>query len=421
MSEFSLLLEESKTIQRKVLRQQKIHHLRALLLPLVAHAASVVTLFALYFTRSGSFTFEKDQWGDWAILLLVVGIIASGGIVLSLEVRRRVQMVLNRKQLTQMLLLARNHAETTADTIGGDLSWIFDEKGALAALKKARPELIIRVFFDKARASSEALAAAEDLKLAGISMIAYTFAPPAIRCLILDAESDNARRVFVYPRGSSEQVGQEQTFKWLELEPKDTVAVTMVSYFKHIKRARVRPTVIGISGVNNVGKTTLANKLLERLRATTDRSVELVPDQFREVARPTTVDGNVRILFHQVLSQAKGDPALRLLDRTLADNLCFLKVRGQDSLYQQLAPLVADAMKKVDLIIDVRNTNEDSPMDTSFVNGDQRQKLRRHTDDFFTTYGISRLRVAIEKDTFESSIDSAVVACMKEIQALINT
>ncbi len=324
-------------------------------------------------------------------------------------------MVVTKQQLTAMLSWARSSATSTVETVGGDLSWLIADKELLLALRKERPHLHIRIFYEGGRISADARVVMDELRAAGVGMIPYAPNPFSVRCLVLDADSADLCRVFVYPRASSQQADGAQMFRWYELDVSDVAAKIVVSHLSYIKRGNSRVIKVGLSGANNVGKTTLANRLLESL-VLEGLSASLVPDQFREVEDPSSYDGNVRILFRQVISEDDSVSAVCILDRTLADNLCFLKVRGQDGLYQTLAPMVASSMKCLDLIVDVKNTDEKHAKDTTHVTAEERRRLRRSLEDFYSTYGIPRMSVEINHLKFKESMTTAKDACLKAIK-----
>ena len=176
----------------------------------------------------------------------------------------------------------------------------------------------------------------------------------------------------------------------------------------------MRPIRIGISGLNNVGKTYLATRLCEAVSRTVP--AKLYHDEFRSVGG-TSMEDNYLILFSQLANEVSGEAEINIYDRTLVDNLCFLRVREgkSDHVYRSLAPCIASRVKQFDLIIDIRNASTADVKATKLVSAAQRKVVRRSLDEFFSTYGIRKLDVTIEEEDPRGKLDEVAAQLAGQI------
>lgn len=422
------MFDLSETRQRlaTLRRNQRFASLRRALVPITAHIAGVTTMFTVCFLRGGPFAFDATSWVDWIVSAVLAFIVASGLYITIRELRRvNGVIIVERTQLADLLAIARFDAETSAETLAGDLSWLEEEAPALRAIKEERPTLNISVFYDRDRVPPDSLLSVKELENSGIELVPYPRGiAPRIRCIVVDRASPDSMRAYTYQRHGSEVPGLPRArhqFEWQESKASGTSVVSALSSIVAILSARLTPTVrIGISGINNVGKTTFANTLRSALQQ--NFTVDLIPDLFRTVENGTELNGNLRIMFEQ-LANNLSIADVCIYDRTLIDNLCFLRMRNRqdESLYHSLAPVVAAASRILDLTFDVCSSTSSRIHKSRHVSAADRKFVRVALDDFFTTYDVNRVRLVVDPDDFEVSIKKAVASATERVEHLVRS
>lgn len=116
--------------------------------------------------------------------------------------------------------------------------------------------------------------------------------------------------------------------------------------------------------------------------------------------------------------EASTTASLRIYDRTVVDNLCYLAVRGGNSLYERLAPDIGAHARRYDLVIDVRLAGDDYSHDTRCVTGPEIIRVRETLDHFLTDYGLPVHRVVIDPNNFANSIDHAVGQVAERVRTI---
>lgn len=410
---------EARRTAKRVQRRRVWGNLRGLVVPITAHVGSVATIFGVYFLRTGSLSFDPTSPIDWLVSVVLLGIASSGLLLTIREIRHNLPTVVSRNELTQLMAIARLDADATAETLAGDLSWLEEEIPALLAIKEARPRVRIVIFYDRDRVRQESLPELQKLRDRGVELIPY---PPGVtttvRCTIVDRSSARGARSYVYPRGEVPAISlprSQHLFKWFEVGAQDAVSKASVSsYLELLHRCSSHGVWVGISGMNNVGKTTLAKRIRSRLE---DRyRVDLIPDQFRSAGNGVSIEDNVRVLFSQLVAQQKAEADVCIFDRTLIDNLCFLRLRANpdETLYEELAPVVAVAARRLDLTVDVQLAEGSQLLKSSHVSGAQRRFVRGALDEFFRTYDVNRITVELDPSD-EDSIDRAADTVIEAI------
>jgi hypothetical protein len=410
-------LKESREQVIKIHRRRSSLSLRNGIVPATGHLGSIATIFTVYFFRSGSLQFQLASWADWVVVGVLLFIGAIGLYITIREIRRSTDIVVDRNELRHLLAVARADAEISAETLAGDLSWLDGDIEPLRAVKRDRPTVKLSIYYDRARVSGELLPKVADLENAGIELIPYPHGTaPSIRCTVVDRALPDGVRSYEYVRLHCS--GGQQKFRWHEL---DRSAISIICSHLALLEANLTPPVhVGICGLNNVGKSTLAARLRTRLQ---ERYViDLVPDHFRTVGSGTDLNANLRILFEQ-LAESHPNADLVIHDRTLIDNLCFLKMRlkEDETIYKSLTPIVATSMKMFDLIVDI-NAPIDVPIrKTTHVSSSDRRAVRKALDEFFDTYGLDRLRIEVNPGKFEASMEEAVNVVAHNVEHLLRS
>ena len=395
-----------------VLRKAGYRRASLLLLPITTHLSSIATLSVAWFARGGSFQFNASAIADWGAVGLAI-LVGVGGIDL---IRRALppttEMVLSRDELGDLLAVARSDADISIHIVAGDLSWLPDDLDSLIAIKTRKPSLRITVHYDRDRVAKSEVGNIETLSNKGIVLRPYTDIPTLTsRFTLIDIEDQGTTRVFTYdharvpnalePRG-------ENRFLWRAFGPHSTIAISAFStVISMLRRTQPEPIRIGISGVNNVGKTSLANALRAELSG--QFKVHLIPDQFRHVSGGATVNGSIAILLSELARAPSEDDAdVVIYDRTILDNLIFLRLRAQaDDVYNALIKPIVTIVKSLDLIVYVKPADGAFSAGTTFVSANDRQRISEFFDECLAAYDITHQEVALGAGTFTADVRGA--------------
>ena len=420
MNQFNLLTAKKRA--KTLNRHRKFCGLRNILIPITAYIGSIITIFCAWFMRTGSFQFQATEWTDWIISLLLALTTYSGVHMLIKNLSTSPSFVIKRKDLINLLAVAKTEADLSVANIGGDLSWLKDDFQIIKEVKRKRPGLKMQIYYDRSRVPKQMIRLINQLIDIGIDLVPYPVSiSPSIRCMLIDRETPENCHVCIYPRFKTPPIGEprsEHMFLWQEFGPESPLIINSICALVKLIDNRTKSTFrLGISGINNVGKTQLSKKLRDIISS--KFKVMLFMDQFRITGENTSIQNNYAILLSQLMNEHYKDSEICIYDRTLLDNFCFLCIRSGscDSVYQNLAKEVAEAMNNFDLIIDVTKSREDYSMSTTHVTGEERKAIRCLLTKFYATHNIDKMDVVIDVEHFEQSIhDAAIKIAAKVIE-----
>lgn len=403
----------------KVYRAGIRERLKKLVIPLAAHLGSLVTISLAWFARSGSFDFDIHSFWDW-IVGSVVGLVAYNGVLLVIRaLPATTELTVSRSQIQDLLAAHRSTAENSIRIVAGDLSWLDDDLASLKAIITDNPSIEIHIHYDRQRVHNNLVSQIAELDKAGVLLHPYgTPTYPRVRFTLIDKERAERTRAFTYAHSGlppPQQDRQDHQFRWREFRPGAKILIQAFSTITELlETSSPDPIRIGISGLNNVGKTQLADHLRNSMRRRF--SVRLVPDQFRVAGNGTTVEDSLVILFKELLawSSRNGEDIL-IFDRTPIDNLLFLRLRaGNDTVYNAIGGAIADLAKSLDLLVFVRRSEEDFLKETTHVTGPERRAISDMFEQFFTTYDVPRREIFLQGENFDASLREAVESLSQE-------
>jgi hypothetical protein len=401
---------------KRIIGRAKIKNLWKSSITLASYIASLLSIFRLWFYRTGKFQFNPNQWSDRLILILL-------GLLLFASIRLLItgwtgahQDIVKRYELYDLISVALSDADTTATIFGGDLSWLAEMLPALSTLKQSRPELRLSIYYDKLRIPHEMIDLLSQLNELGVNLIPYPIGTdPAIRCLLIDKESSESSRLYIYSRHRSTPPSEgrkNHLFLWQEYGHESKAILSsvcaLINTFEGISHDPIR---VGICGVNNVGKTQLASALRDALLKR--YAIQLVPDQFRVAHGSRDLRDTYRVVLSQLLVQPEAGFDICIFDRTLLDNFCALLIRSKfDKKIQSISPAIASEMRKFDLLLYVKRADGDYSANTTFLSGEERGQIKKALDDFFMTYDLSTYEILLDGKIFDESLQRAVQSCI---------
>ena len=420
--EFNLQAAQCRV--RRIFKKRIIQVLRELLLPITVQLASIITIFLAWFMRTGAFQFRVLSWLDWTILI-ILGFIAFNVFILLTSKFQQKQIKITRSELSDIISVVRSEAELSVINISGDLSWLKDDYHFLLATKKAKPDLQIKIFCDRSSVPFESIEMIKELNSFGIEFFSYPFSiSPFLKCIFVDRSNLENRRLYTIAHHRRPKTGEpreQHPFIWKEYGPEPSFEIESINaLITTLESIQMSPIKIGISGVNNVGKTLIATKLRNCLSK--KFKVQFFADQFFLSGNGTNIKDNHIILYSQLLAKEDPNAEMCIYDRTLVDNMCFMMLRDKrdkdDRLYPKLLFLFAQIVKNYELIVDVHRTDNDYSTDTKLLKGSDRIHIRKSLDSFFETYDVQKLDVFTDTKNLEQSINQIVEMLYNRISSI---
>ncbi len=347
-----------------------------ILMECIGFIASLLTVGLFYF----NFPFKsKVEWRD---TLVLIGLISIGGAVLY---HRLWYLPLNctvlhlYKGSEGVGELDKNTEESMfyryirikfleADSIiniAGDLSWLKRQFSLHQEVVKNNPNVKIRIYYDKNKIVDKKIL---DLipvyeEIENISMVNLPY----------DKFNSKILKGFIFNDGSPDaqllSVCKVEEFMKCNLYNKDSneyafakAFIESVDSYIHLKKSYSKIIMIGVSGLNNIGKTSLCNVLKREL----GDKIIIVPDSFVQKSSYSDLQISLFCLTNQLMTFNKlreENPEARIIvfDRTPIDNFAFLNVyinsleekeRNKWNVYfDRLKTEINGFMKLFDLII----------------------------------------------------------------------
>ncbi len=407
---------------RRLAYMKRIKGIYKILLPFTAHLGSIVTILAAWFMRSGSFVFHVEDRKDWIVALVLLVIAVSGSVLIIRQFTIPEHFVVSRRELSDLVAVARADAEVSVTNVGGNLTWLEDDFDSLKALRRDKPNVTVKIYCNRSSVPARMADLVRALSDVGIEFISYPpMVVPQIKCMLIDKSNQDSLRVYAYSRHGISGVGvprEEHQFLWESFSRKSSSIINAVIAFENVVESlKTEPIRVGITGLNNVGKTTLATKLFQLLNVKTP--AKLYRDEFR-TAEKITFEDNCLILFSQFGKEIIPEADINVYDRTLVDNLCFLRVRlgKNDAFYHELAPQVASVAKRFDLIIDIDSKFDAGIKATKLVTATDRKLVRKTLNDFFSNHGITKLTINDTDLRSETEMDKAVNQIAEQVMSI---
>lgn len=396
----------------KVLKFHKLRSYNKVILPLVSHLAAIVTIGVAWFNRAGSFKFSPESLLDWIMSFVLIGFASCIYLIIKSFVDSG-SIKVTRDQASDLVALARSEAESSFINISGDLSWLKEDYLQLKALKENKPHLKMQIYYDSGIVSAENLEIMKRLISIGIEFTPYPHAVSSkMKCILVDRESVNHSRLFAISKiPISETVDPRDTGFRLWQAYTDRSSLTfkgVISFLDILEKAKPKPILIGISGINNVGKTTFASKLYERLR--TKFNTDLVDDVFKQIQDGTSIGSNYFILFSQLKNMGRNDAEIMIFDQTIIDTFCYLRMRTQenDTIIHNLGKEIAEVARSFDLLINLNKSYDDYSKSSQHITLAERKFMREAIEDFFKNYHIEKIDVVINGNGFNHSTEENI-------------
>jgi hypothetical protein len=374
--------------------------------------------------RTGQFNFRTEAWPDWLVLGILLFIGFSGIRLTYFGATAPRTITVRRSELVDLIAATRMEADVSITNFAGDLSWLREDFETSVAIRNENATVKMEIYYDRSRTPASLSPLLDDYQRIGIQLIPYPDGvDPLLRCMLIDKENPNSRRMYVYTRAAANTLGltrKEHLFTWQQVGPTDGAGMeAALDLINALSLRRNKPLLVGISGANNVGKTSVVRKVNELLSQ--HCLVRIVDDEFRVAATGSTKDDAYSTLCSQLVRLQDVDGDVCIVDRTPADNLCFLRLRGgrSEKSYSILAPRIAEVVKTFDLTFDVKRSVETFEESTKFVSGLDRKQIREYLDEFFTHFSLKTVRLTTDITRFDESVEAAAHRISDAIKAAL--
>lgn len=326
------------------------------------------------------------------------------------------KLIVNRAQLFEMVRGLKLSAQHSVTNFAGDLSWLYDELPLLKTLREGGADKQIQIFFNRLEVEDSPIVA--QARQLGARIIPYPLGLEVpFRGLIIDVELESDCQVLLINKVARRpwSLGSEE-YEYSVDHHTAASNAPFVRTARMLYNVLMRPPIprlkIGITGLNNVGKTSVAAgvaRLLENKWRTS-----LVSDSFRVLAPRVDFAANLEMLFLQFVSEV--DASMRsdviVCDRTLIDNFIFMKMRNTENedMLRFLEPLVVRYARSYDRLFYLSPGNE--IVSSKHLSVSERTLVLRMFNDFLHHNSIGVIEVRVE------SVSAAVQQIVKHVEQM---
>ena len=308
---------------------------------------------------------------------------------------------------------------------------------SIREIKSEHPKVQIKIYYDKKKLSDATKGLINTVQRENIlQLIPYpNNIVPDIRCMITDfnyAEIDNCK-IYLYPKSSRRNAFQhlKDGFDWQEYSHDNSSNLydALSSFLELLNNCKKNSIMIGISGINNSGKTSVINRVIEILQK--NFSVSVIPDAFTNISTKKQIkDLNKKIISQSSLYFSKSyNEEIVIFDRTPFDNYIYYLMREMFSvpvfsrkdkkniLLARYNYLIKEQMKKFDLIYKIQRKNELANYSTTWVSPEERKLVFTLYQELEQEY-IPNIKdsYCISKEEFNNDVANAAERIAADIQ-----
>jgi hypothetical protein len=411
-------LKNIDKVRTKIFWNSLLFSIPKILINLIAYFGSLVTIFAIKFIDNGGLAFDTSKFVDWFLLLCLFLLLGIGIIEIRKEILKNFQtkIIVRRKHLFELIGSFRKDATYSVSNLSGDISWLREDVEITKALKKIKPNVSMEIFYDKSRVSNNTLSLFTDYEDLSAKFISYpSELSPNIKSVLLDKE-DKEKTILLsfkkiptnyflsFVKSDLFEISIQRDYNNIEISS----TISLIRALDFINKNLV---IIGISGVNNVGKTTIVNKVREKSK----EIIDIVPDSFQSPMESNTENALLSI-FIQINELLRIDRQAKIIifDRTPLDNYCYYKLRNNSKENVILREKVISLMKKFDIIINLEKLNDKFSTKTSLTTARERKIVKTELSNILRENNLSKMSLEVDhKDPESSDIIADII--LKEI------
>lgn len=377
--------------------------------------SSAASIVALNFHSGDKWLFKGDII-DWSIILLCGLVLIHSILIVKKEVEQNLNVLVfdEKNDFYKYIQKERKKANSSIVNLAGNLSWLRKEKDKLILLKQHKPELRIKIYYDEIEEGLDVFI--KECKDAGIVIEPYPIRNlPNIKSIVIDSMSGEEAKMYVILR-------HKDGFK-VYLCHKDSFSLkfaqSLISCFPKLKQKKI----IGLSGINNIGKTSIATALKKYY----GEKITVIDDPFISDYESNSDTAFVCLnkQMKEYLQALKSDKEIILFDRTPIDNyvclkMCYSGVSGNTNYLVFIRESAIELTKAFHLILLLVPHKKYKITDTSKLKRKQRVSMRDQISSLYDNYSNKKDIVIEQNAQFKTKINDEILPqIIKDIDFLV--
>lgn len=390
--------------------------------------ASFATIFKEFSLKN--FNLSNFNFFDWfkslTVLLLVVAIIAFLYEWYKI-LRNWGSLVLPKKTFFKYVAYQLSKVSHEIKNIAGDLSWLEDQKETYFSLAN-NSNLHIVIYYSANRVTDQTKLLITEYESKGMRMIPYPseLQPKHIKGILIDKD-ENGKFLSFTKVDDGESIRCTKYYGGTNEYHMATAFIDCIEKYlklekqhKELSDKNKKQIFIGVSGINNIGKSSLCLQLKLKYG---ENNMAIIEDSFIREAKKSTFEVALFCLLNQILDYQRiknecADKSYFLFDRTPIDNLAFLMhyqpSNEYDSYIEHLKKEVYRFMSSFDVIALLYHPDKSCRLKkTSFLEPKVRKKLPNKINELYQRAYLEKvikypIRTYKNKDDFKTRIEEIV-------------
>lgn len=404
-----------------------------ILIDFISLTASIVTIWLAYYKDR---SFNPTIIFDWIVLIVMLLAISMFIYRTYKTLWKWEKLILPKNIFFEYVAYQASNASNEIKSIAGDLSWLNSQKDTYFSLAK---KLHIAIYYSADRVSNNnnTNSLIEEYKMNNIEMLSY---PSDIQLRhvkgILIDNDENARFISFTKVNDGESILCTRYNYGTNEYYIATAFVDCIGRYSKLKdeyqkfsNMPKKKVFIGVSGINNIGKTSLCSALRQKYN---NYDIAIIQDSFISEAKKSTFEVSLFCLLNQMLDyqriqKEKSNNSIFIFDRTPIDNFAFLihyqTTNEYDRYIEHLKGEIKKFMESFDAIVLLSPDKGYRWKKTRYLNVDVRKKIPNNINALYREiYSDKVIRYKLqrynkEKD-FKLRIKEIVDDLSKRIQIL---
>lgn len=366
-----------------------------ILIDFISLSASIVTICLAYFKDH---SFSPDIILDWIVIIVMVLAVVLFACRMYKTLWKWEKLILPKKIFFEYVAYQASNASNEIKSIAGDLSWLDSQKDTYFSLAK-KQNLRIAIYYsaDKVSKNNNTNSLIKEYKNNGIEMFSYPsdIQLRHVKGMLIDND-ENARFISFTKVNEGESIlctrynyGTNEYY--IASAFVDCVGryITLKAKNEDLSNRTKKKVFIGVSGINNIGKTTLCSALKQKYN---NSDIAIIQDPFISEAKKSTFEVSLFCLLNQMLDyqrikEEKSNNSIFIFDRTPIDNFAFLihyqTTNEYDRYIEHLKGEIKKFMESFDAIVLLSPDKGYRWKKTRYLNVDVRKKIPNNISSLY--------------------------------------